>query len=31
LFWTAGDRQGPPDRVFAPQRGLDNIGSVLRL
>jgi hypothetical protein len=27
---TAGDIQGLPDRVFAPQRGLANIGSVLR-
>jgi hypothetical protein len=27
---TAGDRHGVPDRVFAPQRGLDSIGPVLR-
>jgi len=27
---TAGDLQGLPERVLAPQRGLDNIGPVLR-
>jgi hypothetical protein len=27
---TAGDMQGLPDRVVAPQRGLDNINCVLR-
>jgi hypothetical protein len=27
---TAGDRQGPPERVLAPQRGLASIGPVLR-
>jgi len=27
---TAGDRQGLPERVLAPQRGLDSIGQVLR-
>jgi hypothetical protein len=27
---TAGDMQGLPERVFAPQRGLDSIGPVLR-
>ena len=27
---TAGDRHGMPDRVLAPQRGLDSIGPVLR-
>src|SRR5436190_24269734 len=27
---TAGDRQGWPDRVVAPQRRLDRIGPVLR-
>jgi hypothetical protein len=27
---TAGDLQGLPDRVFAPQRGLDSIKRVLR-
>jgi hypothetical protein len=27
---TAGDMQDLPDRVFAPQRGLDNIERVLR-
>jgi hypothetical protein len=27
---TAGDMQGLPDRVFAPQRGLDSINCVLR-
>jgi hypothetical protein len=27
---TAGDIQGLPDRVFAPQRGLDSIKQVLR-
>ena len=28
---TAGERQGVPARVFAPQRGLPSIGPVLRL
>ena len=28
--FTAGDLQGSPERVLAPQRGLDNIGAVLR-
>ena len=28
---TAGDRQNPPRRFRAPQRGLESIGSVLRL
>ena len=27
---TAGDMQGFPERVLAPQRGLDNIGPILR-
>jgi hypothetical protein len=27
---TAGDRQGLPERVLAPQLGLDSIGPVLR-
>jgi hypothetical protein len=27
---TAGDLQGRPDLVFAPQRGLESIGPVLR-
>lgn len=27
---TAGHLYGAPDRVFAPQRGLDSIGPVLR-
>jgi len=27
---TAGDLQGVPERVFAPQRRLTNIGPVLR-
>src|SRR6516162_5567388 len=27
---TAGDRQGRPDLVLAPQRGLESIGPVLR-
>ena len=27
---TAGDLQGLPERVLAPQRGLDNIGPVSR-
>jgi hypothetical protein len=27
---TAGDRHGVPDRILAPQRGLDSIGPVLR-
>jgi hypothetical protein len=27
---TAGDMQGLPERVLAPQRGLDSIGPVLR-
>ena len=27
---TAGDMQGLPARVLAPQRGVDNIGLVLR-
>jgi hypothetical protein len=27
---TAGDIQGLPDRVLAPQRGLESIGPVLR-
>jgi len=27
---TAGDRQGWPERVVAPQRRLDSIGPVLR-
>ena len=27
---TAGDMQGLLERVLAPQRGLDNIGRVLR-
>jgi len=27
---TAGDMHGLPDRVLAPQRGLDSIGPVLR-
>jgi hypothetical protein len=27
---TAGDLQGLPDRVLAPQRGLASIGPVLR-
>ena len=27
---TAGDLQGLPDRVFAPQRGLDSMVRVLR-
>jgi len=30
LSVTAGARHGLPDRVFAPQRRLANIGSVLR-
>jgi hypothetical protein len=31
FFWlTAGDMQDLPERVVAPQRGLDNIGPVLR-
>jgi len=30
LPWTAGDRQGRPERVLAPQRRLESIGSVLR-
>jgi hypothetical protein len=28
--FTAGDMQGSPERVSAPQRGLDSIGPVLR-
>lgn len=28
---TAGDLQGPPARVLAPQRKLESIGPVLRL
>jgi hypothetical protein len=31
LPWTAGDRHGLPERVLAPQRGLESIGPVLRL
>ena len=31
LPWTAGDLQGLPERVLAPQRRLENIGPVLRL
>jgi len=27
---TAGDRQGLPERVLAPQRWLESIGPVLR-
>jgi hypothetical protein len=27
---TAGDRQGLPERVLAPQRWLERMGSVLR-
>jgi hypothetical protein len=30
FHWTAGDRQGFPERVFAPQRWLKSIGPVLR-
>jgi hypothetical protein len=31
LPWTEGDLQGLPERVLAPQRGLESIGPVLRL
>jgi hypothetical protein len=31
LPWTDGDLQGLPERVLAPQRGLEGIGPVLRL
>jgi hypothetical protein len=27
---TAGERHKPPERIFAPQRGLASIGPVLR-
>jgi hypothetical protein len=27
---TAGERHAPPERIFAPQRGLASIGPVLR-
>jgi hypothetical protein len=27
---TAGERHAPPERIFAPQRGLATIGPVLR-
>ena len=27
---TAGDRQTPPERVLAPQRGLESMGPILR-
>jgi hypothetical protein len=30
LLWTAGDLHGWPERVFAPQRGLESIGPVVR-
>jgi hypothetical protein len=29
--WTDGDLQGRPERILAPQRGLESIGAVLRL
>jgi hypothetical protein len=30
LPWTAGDRQGFPEQVLAPQRWLESIGPVFR-
>jgi len=31
LALTAGERQGAPERVLAPQRGLASMGAVFRL